>query len=54
LPPEILLSSVNGQEYELKVLFWITNIRQEQLTKSEILAGIYRHLPALHGRGLAA
>ena len=42
LLPEILLSSVNGQEYELKVLFWITNIRQEQLTKSEILAGIYK------------
>ena len=46
LPPEILLSSVNGQEYELKVLFWITNIRQEQLTKSEILAGIYRRFMA--------
>jgi len=46
LPPEILLSSVNGQEYELKVLFWITNIRQEQLTKSEILAGIYRRFTA--------
>ena len=42
LPPEILLSSVNGQVYELKVLFWVTNIRQEQLTKSEILAGIFR------------
>jgi len=41
LPPEILLSSANGQEYELKVLFWITNIRQEQLTRSKILAGIY-------------
>ena len=46
LPPEILLSSVNGQEYELKVLFWVTNIRQEQLTKSEILAGIYRRFTA--------
>lgn len=46
LPPEILLSSVNGQECELKVLFWITNIRQEQLTKSEILAGIYRRFTA--------
>lgn len=49
LPPEILLSSINGQVYELKVLFWITNIRQEQLTKSEILAGIYRRFVA---RGL--
>ena len=49
LPPEILLSSINGQVYELKVLFWITNIRQEQLTKSEILAGIYRRFTA---RGL--
>ena len=46
LPPEILLSSVNGQVYELKVLFWVTNIRQEQLTKSEILAGIYRRFTA--------
>ena len=42
LPPKILLSNINGQVYELKVLFWITNIRQEQLTKSEILAGLYR------------
>ncbi|WP_375417146.1 mechanosensitive ion channel family protein [uncultured Hymenobacter sp.] len=46
LPPEILLSSINGQVYELKVLFWIINIRQEQLTKSEILAGIYRRFTA--------
>lgn len=46
LPSEILLSSINGQVYELKVLFWITNIRQEQLTKSEILAGIYRRFTA--------
>ena len=46
LPPEILLSSINGQVYELKVLFWVTNIRQEQLTKSEILAGIYRQFTA--------
>ncbi|OON70517.1 hypothetical protein B0919_00350 [Hymenobacter sp. CRA2] len=40
--PEILLSSVTGQVYELKVLFWINNIRQEQVLKSEILAGISR------------
>ena len=46
LPAEILLSGINGQVYELKVLFWITNIRQEQLTKSEILAGIYRRFTA--------
>jgi potassium efflux system protein len=46
LPPEILLSSINGQVYELKILFWITNIRQEQLTKSEILSGIYRRFQA--------
>ena len=46
MPPEILLSSINGQVYELKVLFWITNIRQEQLTKSEILAGLYRRFTA--------
>ncbi|OGX90823.1 mechanosensitive ion channel family protein [Hymenobacter coccineus] len=42
LAPEILLNNVNGQVYELRVLFWITNIRQQELTKSEILAGIYR------------
>jgi len=46
LAPEILLSSINGQVYELKVLFWITNIRQEELTRSEILAGIYRRFTA--------
>ncbi|RAK66661.1 mechanosensitive ion channel family protein [Hymenobacter edaphi] len=40
--PEILLSGVTGQVYELKVLFWINNIRQEQALKSEILAGINR------------
>ena len=40
--PEILLSSINGQQSELKVLFWINNIRQEQVLKSEILAGIHR------------
>ncbi|MCC3157865.1 mechanosensitive ion channel [Hymenobacter sp. 15J16-1T3B] len=40
--PEILLSGVTGQVYELKVLFWINNIRQEQVLKSEILAGINR------------
>ncbi|HEX8507159.1 MAG TPA: mechanosensitive ion channel domain-containing protein [Hymenobacter sp.] len=45
-PAEVLLSGINGQVYELKVLFWITNIRQEQLTKSEILAGIYRRFQA--------
>jgi potassium efflux system protein len=42
LAPEILLSGVNGQTYDLKVLFWINNIRQEQALKSEILAGIHR------------
>ncbi|MBC6988668.1 mechanosensitive ion channel family protein [Hymenobacter sp. BT491] len=42
IAPEILLSGVNGQVYDLKVLFWINNIRQEQVLKSEILAGIYQ------------
>jgi small-conductance mechanosensitive channel len=42
--PEILLRNVNGQVYDLKVLFWINNIRQEQALKSEILAGIHRRL----------
>lgn len=46
LAPEILLSNINGQVYEVKVLFWITNIRQQELTKSEILAGIYRRFTA--------
>ena len=46
LTPEILLNSINGQVYELKVLFWVTNIRQQELTKSEILAGIYRRFTA--------
>jgi small-conductance mechanosensitive channel len=41
--PEILLNAVNSKLYELKVLFWITNIRQEQMVKSEILAGIHQH-----------
>ncbi|GGF22596.1 mechanosensitive ion channel family protein [Hymenobacter cavernae] len=40
--PEILLNSINGQVYELKVLFWINNIRQEQVLKSELLASIHR------------
>lgn len=42
LAPEILLNGVNGQQYDLKVLFWISNIRQEEALKSEILAGIHR------------
>ncbi|WP_236943319.1 mechanosensitive ion channel family protein [Hymenobacter sp. PAMC 26628] len=46
LAPEILLNNINGQVYELRVLFWITNIRQQELTKSEILAGIYRRFTA--------
>lgn len=41
LAPEILLSGVNGRVYDLKVLSWINNIRQEQVLKSEILAGIH-------------
>ena len=44
LAPEILLSSVNTTGYDLKVLFWINNIRQEQALKSELLASIYQHL----------
>lgn len=46
LPAEILLSSITGQVYELRVLFWVTNIRQQELTKSEILAGINRRFAA--------
>ena len=42
--PEILLNSVNTAGYDLKVLFWINNIRQEQALKSELLASIYHNL----------
>ncbi len=42
--PEILLNSVTVAGYDLKVLFWINNIRQEQALKSELLASIYQHL----------
>ncbi|MGI4866208.1 MAG: mechanosensitive ion channel family protein [Janthinobacterium lividum] len=42
--PEILLNSVTVAGYDLKVLFWINNIRQEQALKSELLATIYQHL----------
>ena len=42
--PEILLNSVTTAGYDLKVLFWINNIRQEQALKSELLATIYQHL----------
>ncbi|WP_198172711.1 mechanosensitive ion channel family protein [Hymenobacter ginkgonis] len=42
--PEILLNSVNTSGYDLKVLFWINNIRQEQALKSELLASIYQQL----------
>ncbi len=42
--PEILLSNVNPQGYDLKVQFWINNIRQEQVLKSELLASIYQQL----------
>ena len=46
MAPEILLNSVNTAGYDLKVLFWINNIRQEQALKSELLASIYQHLTA--------
>ncbi|TFZ66668.1 mechanosensitive ion channel [Hymenobacter sp. UV11] len=42
--PEILLSNVTTTGYDLKALFWINNIRQEQALKSELLAGIYQRL----------
>jgi potassium efflux system protein len=42
--PEILLNSVATTGYDLKALFWINNIRQEQALKSELLAGIYQRL----------
>jgi potassium efflux system protein len=42
--PEILLNSVNTAGYDLKVLFWINNIRQEEVLKSELLASIYQQL----------
>ena len=44
IAPEILLNNVATTGYDLKVLFWINNIRQEQALKSELLAGIYQRL----------
>jgi potassium efflux system protein len=44
IAPEILLSNVATTGYDLKALFWINNIRQEQALKSELLAGIYQRL----------
>jgi small-conductance mechanosensitive channel len=46
IPPEILLSSITTSGYDLKVQFWINNIRQEDVLKSELLAGIYQRLTA--------
>jgi potassium efflux system protein len=46
IPPEILLSSITTSGYDLKVQFWINNIRQEDALKSELLAGIYERLMA--------
>ncbi len=42
--PEILLNNVATTGYDLKALFWINNIRQEEALKSELLAGIYHRL----------
>ncbi|AMR25844.1 hypothetical protein A0257_01205 [Hymenobacter psoromatis] len=44
IAPEILLNNVATTGYDLKVLFWINNVRQEQALKSELLAGIYQRL----------
>ncbi|WP_208131701.1 MULTISPECIES: mechanosensitive ion channel domain-containing protein [unclassified Hymenobacter] len=44
IAPEILLSNVATTGYDLKALFWINNIRQEQVLKSELLAGIHQRL----------
>jgi len=44
IAPEILLSSITTSGYDLKVQFWINNIRQEDALKSELLAGIYQRL----------
>jgi len=50
IAPEILLNGITTSGYDLKVLFWINNIRQEDVLKSEILAGIYQRLT---GAGIA-
>ena len=44
IAPEILLNNVATTGYDLKALFWINNIRQEEALKSELLAGIYQRL----------
>ena len=46
ITPEILLSGITTSGYDLKVQFWINNIRQEDALKSELLAGIYQRLTA--------
>ncbi|MFT2008207.1 mechanosensitive ion channel family protein [Pontibacter sp. 13R65] len=44
IPPDILLNTISSASLELKVLFWVTNIRQDQAAKSEVLLRIYRRL----------
>jgi small-conductance mechanosensitive channel len=46
IAPEILLSGITTSGYDLKVLFWINNIRQEDVLKSELLSSIYQRLTA--------
>ncbi|MDJ1484608.1 mechanosensitive ion channel [Cytophagaceae bacterium YF14B1] len=41
-PPDILLSGISEKSFEIKVLFWISNIRKEQVIKSEILTSVYK------------
>ncbi len=41
IPPEILLEGISEKSLELKVMFWINNIRKEQVIKSEILTKVY-------------
>ncbi|WP_187262937.1 mechanosensitive ion channel family protein [Pontibacter beigongshangensis] len=44
IPPEVLLNNITSAALELKVVFWVTNIQQDQAVRSEVLLRIYRRL----------
>ncbi|TXK37886.1 mechanosensitive ion channel [Pontibacter qinzhouensis] len=44
IAPDILLNNITSTFLELKILFWVTNIRQDQAARSEVLLRIYKRL----------
>ena len=50
--PEVLLVGIAGPLYDVKVLFWIKNIRQEEVIKSEVLVEVHQRL-SREGVGVA-